>query len=92
VSELKELVEKAFLAIQRDIKNIVLESSSRKLSPASARDLVNYYKVLREDQRQQAKDDAELAKMTDDELKERIKSLLEGGVEGAGEADGEEEV
>lgn len=92
MSELKTLVDQAFTAIQRDIKNIVMQSSSGKLSPAAARDLVNYYKVLREDQRQQAKDDAELAKMTDDELKERIQALLAGDVQGAGEESGQEEV
>lgn len=91
MSELSKLVDKAFLAIQRDINNIVAQSA-KKLSPAAARDLVNYYKVLLEAQRRQKDADDDLAKLSDEELRKRIQALAAGASEGSGETSGDEEV
>lgn len=51
--------------LQREIRNLMAESSKGKLGAASARDLVAYIKLLSELEAKQA---ADLANMTDDEL------------------------
>lgn len=80
------LLEKTIEAIKRDITHILLEGASRKLSPTSARDLVNYYKVLVDVQRQQTKSDEALAKLSDEELRSQVKALLDGAGEGTDQA------
>lgn len=44
--DLRELLNKASEAVRRDLNHIFLEASQGKLSPASARDLVAYTKLL----------------------------------------------
>lgn len=64
--DIGELQDKSRLILQREIKNLSVESSSGKLAPNSARDLVNYVKLL-----------ADLAKMEKDALDGKTTEELE---------------
>ncbi len=44
--DLRQLLDQCIEILRRDIKNIFVESSKGKLSPAAARDLVAYTKLL----------------------------------------------
>ena len=59
------LLQKGGEILRREISNLLMESSNKKLAPASARDLVAYVKLLHELklEKQQA-----LAEMSDEEL------------------------
>ncbi len=83
--ELDKLIEKTYEALRRDVNHILAASAGSKLDAASARDLVNYYKLLSDIKRQQEKDDSGLAKLSDEELEKRIKALLERSSAGAPE-------
>ncbi len=60
-----ELLDKAGLILQREVKNLTIASASGKLLPAHARDLVSYLKLLHELKNQQ---EAAAAKLSDEEL------------------------
>lgn len=55
--------------LRREISNLMIESSGKKLSSASAKDLVNYLKLLSEIKLEQEKF---LGSLTDEEL-EKLK-------------------
>lgn len=81
--ELNRLVDKAFEAIRREINNLTQKSAQGKLDAASARDLIAYYKLLKDMQRQQDDDDEALKKLTDEQLEEIVKSELARRGQGA---------
>lgn len=78
MEELSKLQEQAMEALRRDVKAILMESAAKKLSPASARDLVSYIKLLAEEVERQDKADASASKMTNEELIEHAKAILKG--------------
>lgn len=61
-----ELLGKSGEILKREITNLMIESSAKKLSAASAKDLVAYVKLLHELKLEQL---AKLQAMTDEELK-----------------------
>ncbi len=63
--DVDHLLERGGEILRREIANLMAESSSRKLSPTSARDLVAYVKLLSELRVEQKK---ELANMSTEEL------------------------
>lgn len=63
--DITELLDKGGEILRREISNLLMESTGRKLSPTSARDLVAYVKLLSELKIEQEK---ALASMTDEEL------------------------
>lgn len=73
-----KLMEQLMEALRRDAKTILMESAARKLSPASARDLVAYLKFLVDEQERQASVDSEANKMSDEELRNHAKAILKG--------------
>lgn len=63
--DVEELLSKGGEILRREISNLMVESTSKKLSPASARDLVAYVKLLSE---LKEVEKAELSNLTDEEL------------------------
>lgn len=63
---LESQLEKATEILRREITNLMIESSSKKLSPSSAKDLVAYIKLLSELKAEQQED---LSKLTEEQLK-----------------------
>ncbi len=63
--DVTELLDKGGEILRREIVNLMVESSGKKLSPTSARDLVAYVRLLSELKNEQIK---VLAEMTDEEL------------------------
>jgi hypothetical protein len=63
--DVQKLLEKGGLILQREIQNLLTESAGGKLQPTSARDLVQYVKLLAELRSEQA---AVLHDMADEEL------------------------
>lgn len=76
MEDLVKLQDQAMEALRRDVKAILMESAAKKLSPASARDLVSYIKLLAEEVERQEKIDAGASKMTNEELIEHAKAIL----------------
>jgi hypothetical protein len=68
--DISTLLDKASIVLQREIQNLLIESSGGKLQPASAKSLVDYLKLLHTLKAEQA--DA-LEGMTDEELRNLIK-------------------
>lgn len=71
---LESQLEKATEILRREITNLMIESSSKKLSPASAKDLVAYIKLLSELKAEQSEtleglSDEQLKAITDDTTK-----------------------
>lgn len=64
--DIAKLLDHAGEILKREITNLMMESSGKKLSPASARDLVGYINLLH-DLEERAK--KKLADMSDEELK-----------------------
>jgi hypothetical protein len=67
--DLSDLLDKGAEILKREIRNLMLESSGKKLSPTSARDLVSYVKLLHELQLEEKKI---LAGLTDAELEKLV--------------------
>lgn len=63
--DVERLLSSGAEILRREIVNLMRESSSGKLEPNSARDLVNYIKLLSELKEKQAK---ELENLSDEEL------------------------
>lgn len=63
--DIEDLLAKGGEVLRREITNLLIESSSKKLGPGSARDLVAYVRLLSELKVEQEK---ALADMTDEEL------------------------
>lgn len=68
--DIEELLAKGGEILRREITNLLIESSTKKLSPASARDAVSYVKLLSE---LKAAQDKELNNLTEEELLELTK-------------------
>lgn len=68
--DVDHLLERGGEILRREIANLMAESSSKKLSPTSARDLVAYVKLLSELRIEQKK---ELANMSTEELEQLTK-------------------
>ena len=64
--DITDLLEKGGEILRREITNLMVESSGKKLSPNSAKDLVSYLKLLTELATEQKK---ALSEMTDEDLK-----------------------
>lgn len=64
--DIENLLDKCAVVLQREISNLMMESSGKKLGPASARDLVAYIKLLSE---LKANMKAELASLNDEALR-----------------------
>ena len=69
MDNLAELLEKAKEAVRRDLNHIFTEVSKAKLSPSSARDLVNYTKLLTDVLDTEKGVEAELASLSEAQLK-----------------------
>lgn len=69
VFDIDALLAKAGEIVRREIMNLMSESSGKKLSPASARDLVAYVKLLSEIKMER---DKALSDMSDEELKKIV--------------------
>ncbi len=69
--DVDHLLERGGEILRREIANLMAESSSRKLSPTSARDLVAYVKLLSELRTEQKR---EIANMSEEELKKLAES------------------
>lgn len=76
MSSLETLLEKIDEAIRRDISHIFSEVSQGKLSPPSARDLVQYRKLITDAQEASEKAAKGLPSKTEEELKMLAKELL----------------
>lgn len=63
--DVSKLLDKGAAILRREITNLMRESSSGKLSPGSARDLVQYLRLLHE---LKAEQQEQLANLTDEEL------------------------
>jgi hypothetical protein len=63
--DIVELLDKGGEILRREISNLMIESSGKKLSPNSAKDLVSYLKLLHELKEEQQKT---LSELTDEEL------------------------
>lgn len=72
----EELLNRAAEAITRDIRAILDETNKGKLSAASARDLVNYYKLLMDLKKAQPSEDEALADLTDEQTIQQAKALI----------------
>ncbi len=70
--DISDLLDKGGEILRREITNLMVESSGKKLSPNSAKDLVAYLKLLSELKIEQQK---ALAEMSDEELEK----LNDGG-------------
>lgn len=71
--DVQKLLDKGGEILRREIANLMSESSSKKLAPASARDLVAYIKLLSE---LLAAQKQELANMSDEDLQKLAKGNL----------------
>jgi len=69
--DIQQLLDKAGIVLQREIQNLLIESSGGKLQPASAKSLVDYLKLLHSLKADQAE---ALEGMTDEELKNLVDS------------------
>lgn len=78
IQDSEKLMEQLMEALRRDAKTILMESAAKKLSPASARDLVAYLKFLVDEQERQESADQEANKMTDEELRKHAEAILKG--------------
>lgn len=76
MNDLEVLLDKALEILRRDIANIFSQSSD-KLSAHAARDLVAYIKLLMDVSGELKDANAALAKMTQEDLKELAKKLVE---------------
>lgn len=65
--DIADLLSKTLEILRREVKHLLMESSAEKLHPNSARDLVNYVKLLSE---LHSEEKDLLDTLTDDELKE----------------------
>lgn len=65
VFDVEALLDKGGEILRREIQNLMIESSGKKLSSASSRDLVAYLRLLSELQQDQK---AKLENLTDEEL------------------------
>lgn len=63
--DIELLLQQGGEILKREIKNLMMESSGKKLSPTSARDLCNYIKLLSELRAEQKES---LSDMTDEAL------------------------
>ena len=63
--DVEALLAKGGEILRREVSNLLMESSNKKLAPASARDLVAYIRLLHELKIEKA---AALAEMSDEEL------------------------
>lgn len=61
-----DLLDKGAEILKREITNLMIESSGKKLSPNSAKDLVSYLKLLHDLKLEQTK---ALSELSDEELK-----------------------
>lgn len=68
--DLLKALEQCEIVLGREIKNLMVESSSKKLNSASSKDLVAYIKLLHEIKADKLK---ELGDKTDEELEELVK-------------------
>lgn len=73
---LNDLLEQSLEAMRRDLKHIFTEVSNKKLSPASARDLVAYVKLMAEVRTASSKLGELLSEKSEEELKQLAKDLL----------------
>lgn len=73
---LEALLKRIDLAIQRDVTCILVESAKGKLSPTSARDIVQYRKVVSDAMALQEHLDDASKKMSKEELKKMAQDLL----------------
>lgn len=69
--DIEALLAKSGEILRREVTNLMAESSSKKLSANSAKDLVAYVKLLHE---LKEKQDAVLQNMTDAELRSKVDS------------------
>lgn len=78
--DLEKLLEKASEAMRRDINHIFGEVGNGKLNDKSARDLVNYIKVLSDISWEKKKDDEKskknIEKMSDEDLAKMAAEIL----------------
>ena len=65
VFDIDKALSQCEVILGREITNLMIESSGKKLSPTSAKDLVSYLKLLHEIKTEKVK---ELSNMTDEEL------------------------
>lgn len=63
--DIVDLLQKGEEILRREISNLMIESTSKKLSPNSSKDLVAYLKLLNELKIEQQR---ALSELTDDEL------------------------
>lgn len=76
MEDLDQMIAKASIALHRDINSIVVEGASKKLSKASAGDLVAYVKLLTELTKLSKGKEKELAKVSEEDLRSLAKELL----------------
>jgi len=76
IKELEKLLEKIDEAVRRDVNCILLESARGKLSPTSARDLVQYRKLVTDAIQEIDAAGEDLPERTEEELKTLAKELL----------------
>lgn len=69
--DIQQLLDKAGIVLQREIQNLLIESSGGKLQPASAKSLVDYLKLLHSLKADQAE---ALEGMTDEQLQSLVNS------------------
>lgn len=78
--DLKAMYEKALDALRKDLTHISFEVAKGKLKPTLAKDLATYVKLLADANKEQHKKDEEeekeLAKLSDEELKQRARDLV----------------
>lgn len=77
VSEISvdSLLNDGLIALYREVKNLLIMSANGKLDPTDARDLRDHLRLLFELKDREA---AALQELTDDQIKERAKELLDG--------------
>lgn len=80
MNEIELLLGKALEFVRRDLSQIGLEGTVKKLKPSTSRDLVAYVKLLAEVQKEQERATDQLTnlilKLTDEQKKELANSLL----------------
>lgn len=82
MNEIEQLLGKALEFVRRDLGQIGIEGTVKKLKPSTSRDLVAYVKLLSEVQKEQERATDQLTtlilKLTEEEKKELGQSLLNG--------------
>jgi len=73
------LIDDGLLALYREIKNLLILSAKGKLEPNDARDLRDHLKLLFE---LQEREKESLKNITDEELKQQVKEVLESKGDG----------